>query len=299
MTRHQLLDVVLAPLDRGAREAHRCATRASSFFTFAFPLLFLVLFNGLNGNDARRGDRPGGGKVPSRSSTRPSIGIFGLTMACYTSVIVGLSTARDMGLLKRVRGTPLPMGIYLGSWLTGAVLSGIAAVLLMFAVAVPAFGVTSTANMLPAAVVTLVLGAASLAALGLAVATPCPDRRPGAAGRAVHVPAAVVHLGHLLSARRRAPLAGRRRRLLPALPHRRRLRRLLRAQHAERRLVVGRPRGDRDLGRRRAASWRRAASARSRAPATAAHSGRRSRAASAEWRRSRFARSARGLTLCT
>jgi ABC-2 type transport system permease protein len=92
-------------------------------------------------------------------------------MACYAGVVVGLAAARDSGLLKRVRGTPLPMSIYLGSWLTGAALTGIAAVVLLFAVAVPAFGVHVCPRMLPAAAVTLVLGAATLAALGLAVAS--------------------------------------------------------------------------------------------------------------------------------
>ena len=55
--------------------------------------------------------------------------------------MLGIATARDQGLLKRVRGTPLPMGIYLGSWVTGARLTGIGAVVLLFAVSIPAFGV--------------------------------------------------------------------------------------------------------------------------------------------------------------
>jgi ABC-2 type transport system permease protein len=63
------------------------------------------------------------------------------------------------------------MSIYLGSWLTGAALTGIASVVLLFAVAVPAFDVHVYARMLPAALVTLALGAATLAALGLAVAS--------------------------------------------------------------------------------------------------------------------------------
>ena len=92
-------------------------------------------------------------------------------MACYTNVIFGLSTARDEGLLKRVRGTPLPMPIYLAAWLTGAALVGILSVALMFVVAVPVFGVDIYPANLPAAVVTLALSSACLAALGLAVAT--------------------------------------------------------------------------------------------------------------------------------
>ncbi len=139
-----------------------------TFFTFAFPLMFLVIFSALNG-DARV--TVAGAEVPFSQFYTPSIGIFGLTMACYSNVIFGISASRDEGILKRVRGTPLPMPVYLGSWLTGAVLLGIASVVLMFVVAIPVFGVDIYPRLLPAAIVTLVIGAAALAALGLAVAT--------------------------------------------------------------------------------------------------------------------------------
>ena len=139
--------------------------------TFAFPLVIVVLFNALNSGTRVAAAGAAGGKVAFAQFYTPSIGIFGLTMACYAGVVTGLAAARDSGLLKRVRGTPLPMSVYLGAWLTGAALTGIAAVVLLFVVAVPAFGVHVYARMLPAAVVTLVLGAAALAALGLAVAS--------------------------------------------------------------------------------------------------------------------------------
>jgi ABC-2 type transport system permease protein len=137
-------------------------------FTIAFPLLLVVLFSGLNGNaevDAY------GTTVRFAQFYTPAIAVFSLVTACYTTLVLGLATARDEGLLKRVRGTPLPMGIYLGSWVTGAVLTGIAAIALLFVVAIPAFGVGITARTLPAAVLTLVLGAICLASLGVAVAS--------------------------------------------------------------------------------------------------------------------------------
>jgi ABC-2 type transport system permease protein len=143
----------------------------ATFFTFIFPLMFLVLFNALNGDTSVSAMSPAGGEVPFSQFYTPSIGIFGLTLACYTTVIFGLAYARDTGRLKRVQGTPLPMPIYLSSWLIGAVLTGIASVMLMFVVAVPAFGVDIYPRMLPAAIVTLLLGAVTLAALGLMVAS--------------------------------------------------------------------------------------------------------------------------------
>ncbi|MDA0183745.1 ABC transporter permease [Solirubrobacter phytolaccae] len=137
-------------------------------FTFAFPLILIVLFSALNGNaevDAY------GEKIRFAQFYTPAIAIFSLVAACYTSLILGISTARDQGLFKRVRATPLPMGIYLGSWVTGAMLTGIGAVVLLFVVSVPAFGVDIYARTLPAALLTLVLGAACLSSLGVAVSS--------------------------------------------------------------------------------------------------------------------------------
>jgi ABC-2 type transport system permease protein len=158
----------------GARVRTQLRTGRALAFTFAFPLVLVVLFNGLNG-DAKVEAVGAAGQVPFAQFYTPSIAIFSLTTACYTSVIVGVAAARDSGLLKRVRGTPLPMSIYLAAWLAGAALTGIVAVVLLFAVAVPAFGVHVYAATLPAAIVTLALGAACLAAVGLAVATLARD----------------------------------------------------------------------------------------------------------------------------
>ena len=137
-------------------------------FTFAFPLLLLVLFSALNANSDVK---TYGENVSFAQFYTPAIACFSLVTACYTSIVIGLATARDEGLLKRVRGTPLPMSIYLGAWVTGAATVGISAVVLLFGVAVPAFGVTIFWSAIPAAIVTLLLGASCLAACGVAVAS--------------------------------------------------------------------------------------------------------------------------------
>jgi ABC-2 type transport system permease protein len=171
MSRLASTDLALARRWIVARVRVMLRNPRATFFTFVFPLMFLVLFSALNEGVRVDAVGPAAGKVAFSQFYAPSIGIFGLTMACYSGVIFGISYARDNGLLKRVRGTPLPMGIYVGSWLTGAVLTGIGAVVLMFVVAIPAFGVDVYAATLPAAIVTLLLGAVALSALGLAVAT--------------------------------------------------------------------------------------------------------------------------------
>jgi ABC-2 type transport system permease protein len=135
-------------------------------FTFAFPLVLVVLLNALNGNVQVTA---AGARVPYSQFYTPALGVFSLVVACYNTLIIGVATARDSGLLKRVRGTPLPLGIYLTSWMTGAAAVGVAGVLAMFVVSVPAFGVHIYASALPAAAVTLVLGAICLTSLGVAV----------------------------------------------------------------------------------------------------------------------------------
>jgi ABC-2 type transport system permease protein len=142
-------------------------TPRATFFTFVFPLILLVLFNGLN--DSRVS--VAGGKVAFAQFFTPSIAIFAMTSATYTAVIFGVATAREQGILKRVRGTPLPMSVFLGSWLASAVLTGVFSVALMFAVAVPAFGVDIRPKLLPAAIITLVIGAAAISAVGLGVSS--------------------------------------------------------------------------------------------------------------------------------
>jgi ABC-2 type transport system permease protein len=142
-------------------------TPRATFFTFVFPLILLVLLNELNTSKVE----VLGGKVPFAQFFTPSIAIFAMTTATYTAVIFGVATAREQGVLKRVRGTPLPMSVYLSSWLASAVLSGLVSVVLMFAVAVPLFGVHVYARLLPAAIVTLVLGGTAVSAIGLAVAS--------------------------------------------------------------------------------------------------------------------------------
>lgn len=158
----------LALLWIGARLRLTARNPRALVFTFAFPLILVVLFGGLYGGadvDAY------GARVGFAQFYTPAIAIFSLVTACYTTLILGVATARDQGLFKRVRGTPLPMGVYLGSWVAGAAVTGLVAIALLFAVAIPAFGVDVHLRSLPAAVLTLALGAACLAALGVAVAS--------------------------------------------------------------------------------------------------------------------------------
>lgn len=144
---------------------------AGAVFTFAFPLLFLVIFSTLN-SGARIAER---GNITFVTFFVPGILAFGLISACYTNLAIRMTMSRDFGILKRVRGTPVPTWAYLG----GQVGSSILITLLLFVVTVglgiAAFGVNFRISTAAGLVVTLAIGAACFCALGLAVSGLCPN----------------------------------------------------------------------------------------------------------------------------
>ena len=149
----------------------------AAFFTVAMPLLFLVIFNMLFG----------GGQLPAQGgaislATFYVPGIIGMAVigACFTNIAMGVAIARDNGLLKRFRGTPLPSA----SLLWGKVLHSTMLALGLVAVVVAAgalfYDVAIPGQTLAALIVALALGSATFCALGVAmtVAIPNADAAP-------------------------------------------------------------------------------------------------------------------------
>jgi ABC-2 type transport system permease protein len=143
----------------------------SAFFSLAFPLMFLLLFGSLNGS----------GRIPELGNIRyiqflaPGMLAFAVISTCYTGLATGVAINRDEGVLKRVRGTPLPPWIYIAARILSAVWFSVVSAVVMVAAAVLLFHVELIGRMLPAAVVTLLLGAACFCALGLAMAAIIPN----------------------------------------------------------------------------------------------------------------------------
>jgi len=92
-------------------------------------------------------------------------------------------------VVKRFRGTPLPPWLYVAGRIGGAVVFASAATFLAVMVGVLGFGVQVIGRTAPATVVTVVLGIACFAALGLAVAALSPT---AAFAQAASVSSAVV-----------------------------------------------------------------------------------------------------------
>lgn len=143
----------------------------AAFFTVAFPMMFLVLFNLLNADVTV--DSLGG--IRFAQFYTPGIAVFAMVTAGYTNLAITVSMDRDEGILKRIRGTPLPPWVYLAGRIGAAVAVGVFSVVLMFVVGVLFFGVEVVWDRLPTAALILAGGAATFASLGLAVAGLAPN----------------------------------------------------------------------------------------------------------------------------
>jgi ABC-2 type transport system permease protein len=143
----------------------------SAFFTVVFPMMFLVLFNVLNGDVIV--DELGG--IPFAQFYTPGIAVFAMVTAGYTNLAITVSMDRDEGILKRIKGTPLPPWVYMAGRIGAAVAVGVVSVILMFVVGIAFFGVEPIWSRLPLALLILFIGAATFSALGLAVAGMAPN----------------------------------------------------------------------------------------------------------------------------
>ncbi len=134
----------------------------AAFFTFAFPLLFMVVFNVLFGEGAA-------------GFFTPAIIVFAVVTATFTNLAMTVAIARDEGILKRVRGTPLPAWAYLAGRIGHAVLIAILLVVIVAAFGALLYGVEVPWGALPAVVLVLAVAAAAFSALGMALAGLMPN----------------------------------------------------------------------------------------------------------------------------
>ena len=132
---------------------------AASFFTVILPLIFLVLFTSIFGNATL----DNGAKV----ATLYVPGILSLAIISATAVNLAITVTgrRERGVLKRVRGTPIPPWVFVAAQaIAGFVISVVMTVIIILVGRV-FFGVSLQTAGLPSLVISLVIGASSFAAI--------------------------------------------------------------------------------------------------------------------------------------
>jgi ABC-2 type transport system permease protein len=156
---------------------------ASAFFTFVFPLMFLVIFTALLGSgevEFAKVPVPGHGLVPlvldQATYFVAAMAAFGVISATYTNIAITTAFQRDQGILKRLRGTPLPSWSYLFARVVHSMLVALILVVITLIFGKLAYGTDlPTGGPVLEFLVTLVVGSLSFAAMALALTAVIPN----------------------------------------------------------------------------------------------------------------------------
>lgn len=144
---------------------------ASVFFTVLLPVMFLLIFATIFGNDTLEGL----GGIKTTTYYVPAIITLAVVSATMQSLAISLTVDRENGLLKRTRGTPLPTWVFIAGRVGNAVVVSVLSLIVVATIGRIVYGVEIPWDRLPAVLAALVVGAASFCCLGFALTAAIPS----------------------------------------------------------------------------------------------------------------------------
>jgi len=154
---------------------------SAAFFNFLLPLIFLALFGAIVS-----------GNRHELHVIVPGIAGMSVMSTTFTALAYNLTFLREQGVLKRIRGTPLPSGIYLGGLALNAVTNATTQIGIVIVAGRLFFGLGWPPDGLQLALFAVV-GVISFAALGVALSHAIPNFESApAVVNAVFVPVILI-----------------------------------------------------------------------------------------------------------
>jgi ABC-2 type transport system permease protein len=145
---------------------------ASVFFTVMFPAMLLVLLGVIvNGHTIHAQ-----GGIDATTYFVPAVITLAVVSATTVNLAMTLTILREGGILKRLRGTPLPSWVFIAGRIGNATVTAMLMFVLVTAMGRILFGVPVPWSRLSMLIVALFVGAASFCALGMALTTIIPSR---------------------------------------------------------------------------------------------------------------------------
>jgi ABC-2 type transport system permease protein len=136
---------------------------SAAFFTFALPLIFLVLIASvfsLSQDDLNH--------------FVPGIAGMAVMSATFISLAYQITFIREQGILKRIRGTPEPLGSYFGGVISNTIWNAVIQVAIIIVLGNVLYNVPWPQNWMELVLITVV-GVAAFSALGIAMAQAIPN----------------------------------------------------------------------------------------------------------------------------
>jgi ABC-2 type transport system permease protein len=136
---------------------------SAAFFNFLLPLLFLALFGAVFSDNQKDLD-----------VIVPGIAGMSVMSTTFSALAFNMTALRELGVLKRVRGTPMPGGVYLGGVAANAVTNTVLQVTIIVVAGKLFFGVDWPRDW-GELVVFVVVGVICFASLGVALSHAIPN----------------------------------------------------------------------------------------------------------------------------
>jgi ABC-2 type transport system permease protein len=149
--------------------------RRRAIFSFAFPLMFLLIFGSLDGGSHLK-ER---GNLPFIDFFLPGIIAYAVMTIGFSNVAMSIANLRETGIIKRMRMTPMPWASYFGGFTISMVFTVFASVVVLLVVGIVLMGARVFTATLPGLIVTVLLGTVCFTTLGIAISRLIPNPDSG------------------------------------------------------------------------------------------------------------------------
>jgi ABC-2 type transport system permease protein len=141
-------------------------SRQARFFTLVLPLLFLVIFVSVFGNN-----KLGPANVKASTYYVPGLSAMGVVAASFVNLVISITVLREEGILKRRRATPVPAWVLIAGRTLMAIGVSLTTMVVLVLVGRFAYGVRLPTRTIPGVALTAVVGSISFCVLAYAFST--------------------------------------------------------------------------------------------------------------------------------
>ena len=140
--------------------------RQARFFTLLLPVIFLVIFVSVFGNQL-----VGPEHIKASTYYVPGIAALAVLTASFSNLVIALTAQRELGVLKRRRATPAPASVIIEGRALASLVISAAVTAVVIAIGAFAFGVHVAPGALGTLALSVAIGSLALACLGYAVSS--------------------------------------------------------------------------------------------------------------------------------
>lgn len=146
---------------------------ATVFFSVGLPLVFLFLLGAVFGGAEDKDSTYG---LLADQYLVPAIMTLGIVSASFVNIAMTITYQREMGVLKRMRGTPLPTSVFVGARTASAVVNSLLIAFVILICGHIAYGIGIDGTRLFDTLIVTVIGSIAFASLGFALTIVIPNQ---------------------------------------------------------------------------------------------------------------------------